>query len=69
MFFTYIDPKELEKSADSIYINTYKTTPSSRFYIVYCQIYSDYKNFGGGHLELSHEKVDEKNGNSFFPVL
>ena len=25
--------------------------------------------YGGGHHEFSHEKVDEKNVNSFFPVL
>ena len=24
---------------------------------------------GGGHLEFSHEKVNEKNGNSFYSVL
>ena len=24
---------------------------------------------GGGHLEFSHENVDEKNGNSFCSVL
>ena len=24
---------------------------------------------GGGHLEFSHEKVDEKNGNSVFSLL
>jgi len=25
--------------------------------------------YGGGHLEFSHEKVDEKNGKSFFSPL
>ena len=46
---------------DSSYINTYKATPSSSFYTVCCQRYSDCKSVtGGGHLEFSHEKVDEK---------
>ena len=31
---------------DSSYINTYKTTPNSSFYTVYCQRYSDFKTFG-----------------------
>ena len=31
---------------DSSYISTYKTTPSSSFYTVYYQRYSDYKNCG-----------------------
>ena len=46
---------------------TYKTTPSSRYYSVYCQRYSDYKTLVAGCL--SHEKVDENNGNSFLSSL
>ena len=53
---------------DSSYFETYNTIPSSGFYTVYCQIYSALRIFvtGGGHFEFSHEKVDGKNGNSFF---
>ena len=53
---------------DSSYFKTYNTIPSSSFYTVDCQRYSALRLLvtGGGHLEFSHEKVDEKNGNSFF---
>ena len=53
---------------DSSYFKTYNTIPSSRFYTVYCQRYSALRLLvtGGGYLEFSHEKVDGKNGNSFF---
>ena len=56
---------------DSSYFRTYNTIPSSSFYTVYCQRYSALRLLvtDGGHREFSHEKVDGKNGNSFFSVL
>ena len=46
--FIFISFNKIIVSLDSSYINTYKTTPSSTFYTVYYQGYSDYKNFGEG---------------------
>ena len=42
--FIFISFAKIIVALDSSYINTYKTTPSSSFYTVYCQRYSDYKN-------------------------
>ena len=49
LFYIYMNKSFFTKiivAIVSAYINTYKTTPSSSFYTVYYQIYSDYKNFG-----------------------
>ena len=53
---------------DVPYLITSKTIPTSSFYTLYSQRYSDFKTFGdhGGHLEFSQEKLDEKNGNNIY---
>ena len=57
---------------DSSYLKTYKTTPSSSLYTVYCHKDVAILRLSvtcGGHLEFSHEKVDEKNGFFLFSHL
>ena len=66
--FIFISFTKIIVALDSSYINTYKTTPISSFYTVIAKDIAIIRMLvnGGGHLEFSHEKVDEKNRKPFF---
>ena len=50
-------------------IVAFDSTPNSSFYTDCCHKHSDYKLIDDGHLEFSHEKVDENKETVFFSVL
>ena len=54
---------------DSSYFKTCKTTPNSVPIIAKDIAIVRLSVIGGGHLQFSHEKVGEENGNSLFSVL
>jgi len=59
---------KLMASLNLTYIN-FITTPSSRVYVVYCQIQCNYSAFGDGgcgHLEYFCHQWAKRYGNSFF---
>ena len=69
--FIFISFAKIIVALDSSYINTYTAVKRLRVQVSIPFIAKDIAIIrilmtGGGHLEFYHEKMDEKNGNSFF---